>query len=255
MSTDDVDIEAQAQARIAGSLRDSARFRNYVAAITSELDHVKDGIRTLDAVMNIDAMGGVNLDRIGEIVNLRRKLMGSAPKRYFGFRPDGPGDYQYAKPQGDRAQPLLGGMFYERGGSLTDPAPMEDNIYRHALKAKCIKNTTRLDGSKAWVEKIYDVLFLIFPDATFPIWIYEGGMCIEVGIGTVPSLKQVALLVMAGIIPVPMGVDIAFTYWDDTAPVFAFADSAVTHPAPYGDRAYPARGGVFAERITRNVPG
>jgi hypothetical protein len=256
MSADDVDIEARALARIAGSLRSSDRFCAYIEALASEFAEVKDGIRTLDSLMDVDNIGGVNLDVIGEIVVLRRKILGAAPKEFFGFREEGGITFLHAKPYGDRANSVAGGVFYNRGDSLEDPALMGDGVYRFALKAKMIKNTTKLTGEKAWVEKIYDVLFLIFYDHTgsYPIWIREGGMVIEIGIGTIPMLRQVALA-FADLLPIPMGVSVGFTVWDDALPVFNFADADTAHGAPYGDRAFPSRGGVFAERMNRNVPG
>lgn len=256
MSTPDVDLHALSQGRISGLLSRSDRFKNYIRAIVETFVDVKEAIRSVDLVLDIDNQFGVNLDKIGAIVGQPRRLLGAAPRSFFGFRITEPGDFGRPRGYGDRGQPTWGGAMWSRGRPLTGSALMQDSDYKFAIKARILKNNIRVDGVTAWINRVYAILWLIFPDhAEFPLFIVAGGMQMTICIGRRPNGREFALMLQANIIPVPQGVFLRATCWDDSQAVFGFRGQTVANVATYGDRAYPSRGGRFAERARQNVAG
>jgi hypothetical protein len=260
MSVPTVDIATQAQSRIAGLLRASARFRARIAALVESFVDARDALLSLDTLLDVDTQEGVNLDVIGRIVGQPRRLLGAVPRSFFSFAIEGGGSFQRALGMGDRARSQQGGAMWNRGASLASSALIDTAAYRLAIKARIVKNNLRLDGTKPWVEYILDVLDLILTDHwynpyllqwTYPVRIHAGGMHIEIGLGKQPSARSVALIMGAGLLPVPQGVGLGGTYWDDSLGAFGFAGKPSA--LAMGDRAQPGRGGPFAERITRNA--
>lgn len=261
MSIPDVDLQAQSQKRITGAMARSARFRAVVSAIVAGFTKVKEALQSIDRMLDIDTQGGVVLDIIGALVGQPRRLIGAAPRSFFGFKIESPGSFQRSLPYGDRAHTDRGGVLWNRGASLTAGAFMDDATYRFAIRARIIKNNLRPDG-EPWIEKLYRSLLLILPDANlpgppvvhvFPLFATRGRMQITVCIGRPLSSREVALLTQADLLPIPDGVLLQFTQWDDTKPVMGFKGQQRANVAGYGDRAHPTRGGRLAERVSQNV--
>jgi Protein of unknown function (DUF2612) len=255
MSVEDFDLQAHTQERISGHLALSVRFRAVVTAIVAGFVEVKNALRSIDSMMDIDGQGGVGLDIIGKIIGQPRRLLGAAPRSFYGFRIDGPGAFQRALTYGDRAHTERGGLMWGRGQVLTGSALMTDPDYRFAIRARIVKNNTKPDGVTPWIERIYQVLLLILPDGAnhaFPLFALNERMVITICIGRPVSAREVALLTQADLIPVPNTMQLRFTQWDDSLSVFGFAGQSA-NVAGFGDRAHASWGGRFAERISQNV--
>jgi len=142
---------------------------------------------------------------------------------------------------------------WNRGSSLAGSSLMQDSDYRFAIKARIIKNFTRADGVKAHLERMYDILRLIFTDsaAGYPLHLFDEGMHIELGIGKIPTVREAVLLLGADILPIPQGVSFGATCWKHETGAYGFKGYAESRPM--GDRAHPGRGAAFAERVTTNA--
>lgn len=256
MSVAAVDMNALAQSRVAGALTKSRKFRAYVGVLADVFTEVRDALLTIEGVLDIDNQQGVVLDLIGAIVGQPRRLLGAAPRSFFGFKITSPGDFARPRGFGDRANSTWGGAMWSRGASLAGSALMQDADYKFALKARIKKNNLRLDGVQSWIDQLYDIIYLVIPDhAEFPLFITARGMSITLCFGRKLLGREVALLLQAGILPIPQGRALRATCWDDTEKVLGFRGQTVANISCMGDRAYPTRGGRFAERVRQNVAG
>lgn len=220
MSVTDIDLQAHSQGRIAGLLALSARFRAVMTAIVAGFTEVKTAIRSVDTVLDLDNQSGVVLDLIGALVGQPRRLNSGNPRIFFA----------------------------------------DDTSYKFAIRARIVKNITKADGVTPWIERIYQVLLTIITDANtyppegpvsynFPLWAIDRRMTITICIGRAVTEHEAALLTQADLLPIPDGVRLLFTQWNDEAPVMGFIGQTGANVSGYGDRKYPSRGGRLAERI------
>lgn len=72
---------ADAKARLLQQFKDKARFQALLDAINVEVQRYEDEVMDLSDVLDIDAMGGVNLDNIGDIVGQPREGRSDADYR------------------------------------------------------------------------------------------------------------------------------------------------------------------------------
>lgn len=105
-------------------------IRAIIYAIHGELDELAKVFDDLQHRRWIDTGEGVQLDRIGELIGRPRKIDGSIPVAFFGFKyqPSGRGFRQ--------------ARFRATGESYLTSSELLDNEYRRVLWLKVFKNTT-----------------------------------------------------------------------------------------------------------------
>jgi hypothetical protein len=243
MSTTDTNLITQGLTRIVGVLTKSTLFSSHITAALTAAEALRQALRQLYTVTDIDASEGVQLDNIGRIIGQPRRIEQGAPKFFFGFE-----EQVYAYTFGEDSDPTVGGPWYNEGDSMADSASLDDQPYRLALKARVLFNATRCDVTVSMHEALIQVLELLLPGFTCHVQ-DTGGMHLVIGAEAIPTAMQQALLLYAGILPIASGVGHSITVWNSTADTFGFEDTPGDHIVTFAEDDTPGSGGVFAEEI------
>jgi len=173
----------------------TAEMESYI----SEFENVFNFLNSFLSEFDIDQASGDRLDKIGKIVGLMRVVEGGVPKKFFGF--DG------------NAQSLAYGQgrWRKSGDTLADSSTMNDGQYRFAIKAKIAKNTVSAkvitdDGR----EGMQSIISRLFEKRAYVVDNLDMTMTLNID-DDYPS-DDVDLLVNAGLLPNPQGVNFIINY-------------------------------------------
>src|SRR4051812_4864920 len=97
--------------RIPSQFQEATKFRAYLSALLTLTNQIESAFQSLYLLSSIDDMGGTNLDVIGVIVGVSRKVDTVVSLSYFGFADTG----YYATTYGEKGHPEIGSRFYEKG--------------------------------------------------------------------------------------------------------------------------------------------
>ena len=259
MSIPTWDLVAAGNALVVGAHVRKLKFNENVSVKLGQLLDVQASAFQLYSMTDIDASEGVQLDVLGRLLGQPRRLEQAIPRAFFGWEPE-IGGFQLALPFGEVDSSTIGGPWSEIGGSTSDSALMDDAMYRLALKARIVYNNARVDGDAAPVETLYKVLRLILPDSylialtgteeffepTYPVVCEDfGGMHVTIEIGKIPTPRERALLLFAGLLPILAGVEWSIGVWDSTGLVFGFEETP--NSAPFGEIGDAVTGAMWAE--------
>jgi len=165
----------------------------------SEFENVFNFLNAFLNEFDLDQATGDRLDLIGKIVGQPRFIAGGVPKFFFGF--DG------------NAQSLAYGQGRWRLASdtLADSALMTDGQYKFALKAKIAKNSVSAkvitdddrEGMQTTISRLFDKRAYVVDNLD---------MTMTLNIDDDYPSDDVDLLVNAGLLPNPMGVEFIINY-------------------------------------------
>lgn len=128
-----------------------------VTAITEEFELIYDNANILDFAYDLDNAIGKQLDIIGRIVGINRKVPFAVPKNYFGFS-----GHSNAYPFGSKFNVVVAYPFKRKSEIPYTEGELNDNDYRLFIRAKIIKNyatSKNIDESKLSIQDAIDFLF------------------------------------------------------------------------------------------------
>lgn len=206
MSIEVIDYHAQALGNSSSLLDDSPMFQEFLASIIDYYQQQQeDFIWFCDNLLNIDLAVGWHLDFIGLILNQPRLLASFDTGVHFGFE----GAYQ-AGTFGTLSDPNVGAPWYS--SASVSPAKskiLSDDTYRRVLKARAIKNTSKLCSH----AELLEVLNLLSGNTQSSIdTTSQGSLTIRCqdNEGLV-SYFMSRLKTQTNILPIPMGVKVKLT--------------------------------------------
>lgn len=153
----------------------------HINNIIGSLEDVYDLANLFEEAFDVDMAVGKQLDIIGKIVGIARKVPFSVPKNYFGFSDNTATAY----PMGNKFVSVVAYPFKNKFEIPYTTGELNDNDFRFFIKAKIIKNyvkakmidtTDRLSlqdaidnlfDNKAYVVDNQDMTMTIYIDNTF----------------------------------------------------------------------------------------
>lgn len=130
--------------------KNSTILKQYMGAFVEELDELYETIERVFYGRMLEDAIGVQLDYIGNLLDLFRGV--NISKVQFGFI-GAAGSEGF----GDLGDPAVGGVFRSYYDAGFDVAPMDDNVYRKALEAKALLLNTQTPN----IETIYKVIITL----------------------------------------------------------------------------------------------
>lgn len=189
-----------ARSRIATQYTESTRFIAYIRALMTQSDEIESLLYRLAEISDIDSAEGVNLDVIGSIVGISRKIPNALLLQFFGF--DGfPGADRF----GEEGVMGIGSRFREERESTTATSFLADPEYRLLIRAKIVKN-----HSRGTIEDILNGLSYLFGinQNVRAVVVDNADMSISVALGRQLTFVEQAVVKGLDILPRPAGVRI-----------------------------------------------
>lgn len=128
-----------------------------ITAITEEFELIYNNSNILDFAYDLDNAVGKQLDIIGRIVGINRKVPFAVPKNYFGFE-----GHSNAYPFGSKFNVVVAYPFRSKFEIPYSDGQLNDNDYRFFIKAKIIKNyatSKNIDSNSLSIQNAVDYLF------------------------------------------------------------------------------------------------
>jgi hypothetical protein len=204
-----VDYESQAIGRIIQQYKTAEKFNEVIKLYAGIAQDLEDEWANLYNLLNIDLMGGANLDIIGEIVGQPRVLADADELAFFGFL-GAPNALSF----GDVFNTLTGGRFRGIDEAVTGDVTLADPEYRLLIKARIIRNYTFCTPE----ETIAALVFLFGSSAYFK----ENIMSIDIGVGRELTSTERFLITTYDIIPRASGIGIGNIIEFEDGDDFAF---------------------------------
>lgn len=128
-----------------------------VTAITEEFELIYDNANILDFAYDLDNAIGKQLDIIGRIVGINRKVPFAVPKNYFGFE-----GHSNAYPMGNKFKVVISYPLKDKFEIPYSDGQLNDFDYRFFIRAKIIKNyatSKTIDTNRLSIQNAVDFLF------------------------------------------------------------------------------------------------
>ena len=235
------DYLVEARERCTEAFKDQDIFDRYLQILLVDNTELQGVLKDLMQKRSIDTAVGAQLDNIGEIVGQKRELLDTALLKYFAFV-----GYPDAQTYGDLSDPSVGGVFYSFGDPLAGNTVLDDTQYRLFIKAKIIKNNTKVtpDQFLSFLEFVLD--------SKVNMIVAEGGAEFTVLVGKNLSNFEKTLLTYISysngyssrFIPKPIGVRVNFGSFNYDN-YFGYLGSP--NAKGYADISIPGSGGTFAQ--------
>ena len=201
MDIESIDYVSTALGRVTQQYRDKPKFMELVGEYSRLAQEcLEDPASNLFDILDIDLMGGHNLDVIGDIVGQSRVLIDYDLLVFFGY--DGaPASGTY----GDLNNPATGERYLSAFEDSAGDKTLSDPEYRVFIKARILKNYS--DSTEPDLAESIKLLL-----GVDQVKIDEGVMSLDIGVLGELSANELALLQTYDIIPRPTGVEIASVY-------------------------------------------
>ena len=213
----------------------------HINNIIGSLEDVYDLANLFEEAFDVDTAVGKQLDILGKIVGIERKVPFAVPKNYFGFDDN----VSTAYPMGNKFKSVVAYPLKNKFEIAYTTGELNDNDFRFFIKAKIIKNYVKammididdrlslqdtidnLFDNKAYIVDNQDMSMTIYIDNTF-------------NFNTIQYIKQLDL------IPRPQGVkyEAIISYSDGST--FGFG----VNNTGFGDKFSVPIESYFAEKIT-----
>lgn len=118
--------------------QDKPKAKAHIQSIIENYEEVYKVLNQLLTIYDIDLAVGKQLDTLGKILGISRKVPFAIAKKYFGFD-----DNLNSFPMGDLSQSVLTYPFKDLVEPDYTSGELSDNQYRLFLKAKAIKNNVK----------------------------------------------------------------------------------------------------------------
>ena len=128
-----------------------------VTAYSEEFEVIYDNANLLDYAYDVDNAVGKQLDIIGKIVGINRKVPFAVPKNYFGF--DG---HLNAYPFGSKFNVVIAYPLKSKFEFLYTDGFLNDYDYKLFIKAKIVRNNATskgIDSNNLSIQNAVDYLF------------------------------------------------------------------------------------------------
>lgn len=221
--------------------QDKPKAKAHIQSLIENYEEVYNVLNQLLTIYDIDLAVGKQLDTLGKILGISRKVPFAIAKKYFGFD-DNPNSF----PMGDLNESVIAYPFKDLNEPDYADGELSDNQYRLFLKAKAIKNNVKafmidkeenlslqnaidfLFDNKAYVVDNKDMTLSVYIDNSYDFTLLQ-------------YIKQLDL------IPRPQAVDynLFYSYVEDGT--FGFDDNP--NSFPMGDLNDLSVGGAMAEII------
>ena len=136
---------------------DKPNAQEHVNLIMGKLEEVYSLANSLEEAFDLDIAVGKQLDIIGKIVGISRRVPFAVPKNYFGFE-----GHTNAYPMGDKFVSVVSYPMKDKFEIPYTDGELNDYNYRFFIKAQIIKNYakgTMIDDSKLSIQNAVDFLF------------------------------------------------------------------------------------------------
>jgi len=169
-----------------------------MALYTAEFENVFNFLNSFIDEFDVDKATGDRLDLIGKIVGVGRLVSGGVVHEFFGFF-GAAGALAYGQ-----------GRYRGAGDSLVSGSTLNDGQYRIFIKAKIAKNTVHAVTVSSDFTGIQETINDLFVQKAHVVDNLDMTMTINID-DDVPT-GDVDLIVAAGLLPNPQGVEFIITY-------------------------------------------
>jgi len=136
---------------------DKPRAKKQIQAVISNFGNIYNLINLFEKEFDLDLAKGRQLDIIGKIIGLNRRVPFTIPKKYFSFR----GNVN-ASPMGNKFEIVSSSPFRDKFEIPYSSTLLNDADYRFFIRAKIAQNYakgTMIDADNLSLQDIYDFLF------------------------------------------------------------------------------------------------
>jgi len=212
---------------------DKPKAKQTIETFLGELEKVYELANEFDEAFDLDLAVGKQLDILGKIVGLSRRVKLVIPKKYFGLN----GSF------GDKFEIVESYPFKDKFEPAYSDVELNDYDYRFFLRAKISKNyakATMIDENKLSVQ---DVVSYIFEEKAYVVDKYDMSFCLYVNRDY--DFDRIRYIIKLNLIPKPQGVRIREIVSYDENGTFGFRDngSAIGFGDKFGENV-----GYFAKR-------
>jgi hypothetical protein len=205
----------------------------------SKLEEVYNLISSFKTAFDLDIAVGKQLDIIGKMVGISRKVPFAVPKNYFGFE-----GHPHSYPMGNKF--IENFVSYPMKNKFEIPyttGELNDYDYRFFMKAKIIKNNTKstmIDINNLSLQNAIDYLFnntgyvVDNKDMSFTLYIDQSF-----------NLDMIQYMTQLGLIPKPQGVNMYTLIQYVEGKTFGFK----VGNSGFGDKFSPTEETYFANKI------
>ena len=203
----------QARVLVATQYAASLRFLATIASVMERVQDLENALLSMLDITDIDLTTGVNLDVLGNIVGIGRRIEQSVFIPFFGFA-----DTPAAMVFGENGFPAVGGRLRDENEPYATTSILGDPEFRLLIRAKIIKN--HAIGTN---EDIIKGLNFIF-SGSLNVVNDTGGMRVNVGIGRPVTTVEQTLIRQLDLLPRPNGVKIGAVVSFGSGNFFGFED-------------------------------
>lgn len=217
------------------------KAKSHITAYAEEYEKIYNLLNSLPIVYDIDLAVGRQLDVIGRILGISRKVPFAVAKKYFGFD-----DNSDSYPMDNLNASIIAYPFKDLNEPDYTSGELNDNQYRLFLKGKAIKNNVKalmIDEDENL--SLQNAIDFLFSNKAFVI--DNQDMTLTIYIDTSYDLSLLQYIKQLDLIPRPQGVDYRLVLSYVEGDTFGFSDNA--NSKPMGDLNIPSLGGKFAEII------
>lgn len=221
--------------------QDKPKAKAHIKSLIENYEEIYKLLNQLLEVYDIDLAVGRQLDVLGRILGISRKVPFAIAKKYFGFD-----DNINSYPMGD----LNGGIVAYPFKDLDEPdytdGELNDNQYRLFLKAKAIKNNVKaLMIDKEENLSLQNAIDFLFDNKAYLV--DNKDMTLSIYIDNSYDFTLLQYIKQLDLIPRPQTVDYSLVYSYIEDGTLGFSDNP--NSLPMGDLNNPSIGGAMAEII------
>lgn len=218
---------------------DKPKALAHIENIIGELEKVYDLANLFESAFDVDQALGKQLDIIGKIVGISRRVPFTVPKNYFGFSDN----TSTAYPMDDKFTPIVAYPFKNKFEIPYSTGELNDNDFRFFIKAQIIKNyvrTTMIDEDKLSLQDAIDYLF----DNKGYV-VDKQDMSLTIYINNTFNFDMIQYIKQLDLIPRPQGVEYETIISYVDGETFGFG----ANNAGFGDKFSTPITSYFAEKI------
>jgi len=194
------------------------KAQSTIESILKQTEKVYELANSFNKALDLDFAGGKQLDILGKIVGLNRKIPFAVPKKYFGFS-----DYDYSYPFGEKFENVVAYPFRNKFEPPYTALELNDINYRFLLRAKISKNyakATMIDDKKLSIQ---DIAGYLFNGKAFVIDNFDMSMSLYAD--NTYDFNNIRLMIQLQLLPKPQAVKIRELVAYDTRGTFGFKDN------------------------------
>lgn len=225
--------------------KDKPKAKAHIEGLVESYEEVYNVLNQLKTIYDIDLAEGDQLDVLGRILGIKRKVPFAIAKKYFGFE-----DNIFSYPMGSLNESLVAYPFKDLTEKDYTLGNLNDNQYRIFLKAKAIKNNVKalmIDESENL--SLQNAIDFLFENKAYLI--DRQDMTLDVYIDISYDLSLLQYIKQLDLLPRPQGVEYGSFYHYKEGKTLGFSDNE--NSQPMGDFNDPSIGGVMAEIIEQGI--